>query len=270
MSDIDLLREHYDALRIEARRLAGGLLDLAQRAAVYHHLYEHSRRNHIFPLIAAHGALWARGYFRFGMKLGRLCSWQYALSPETRSARLEGLAAFADAFRDINRQVCVETYVSYHFVERFGDHPDAAKFVPQSLLAVLNRCHAARRGGQEFSTREKREMFQAFFLNEQETVVGPQIRAAVDAFGWPLMKRLALQPRIRFAYFPLRRRLVFRNFAERDERIENGLRAFDMAAEVGWDRAESTLRDYAVLPEAFFVNSAARYEGVREAALAAA
>ena len=56
------LEAYYDSLRSEAERLAGGLNDLAQRATVYHHLYEHSGGNHIFPLIAAHGAMWARGY----------------------------------------------------------------------------------------------------------------------------------------------------------------------------------------------------------------
>ncbi|GAA0599662.1 hypothetical protein GCM10009416_42150 [Craurococcus roseus] len=60
----------YDEVRREATLMAGGIHDLAQRAGVYHHLFVHSGRNHVFPLLAAHGALWARGHFQKGMRLG--------------------------------------------------------------------------------------------------------------------------------------------------------------------------------------------------------
>ncbi len=79
MHSNETLRQYYESMRHQAERLAGGLGDLAQRATVYHHLFEHSGRNHIFPLLAAHGAMWAKGYFRFGKRLGQICSWQYAL-----------------------------------------------------------------------------------------------------------------------------------------------------------------------------------------------
>src|SRR5690606_15063123 len=118
------LRAYHEKLHSEAVRLAGGLHDLAQRAAVYHHLFEHSGRNHVFPLIAAHGALWARGYFRFGMRLGRLLSWQFP-STETRRRQMAALDRFADAFRDVNRRVCVDTYTKYHFSRRYGLHAHA-------------------------------------------------------------------------------------------------------------------------------------------------
>src|SRR5882724_7526352 len=73
MLSLEALRHHHEDLHHEATRLAGGLNDLAQRAAVYHHLYEHSGGNHAFPLIAAHGTLGARGYVRLGIKLGWFC-----------------------------------------------------------------------------------------------------------------------------------------------------------------------------------------------------
>lgn len=264
----ECLRRFHSSLHLDAEHLAGDLTDLAQRATVYHHLFEHSGRNHVFPLIAAHGALWARNYFRFGKKLGWCCSWQYAMSPRTRRRRLKELAVFADAFRNINRRVCIDTYTSYHFTERFGDHPEADQFVPTPLLAALNRCHAARRKGRELSTSEKRDMFKAFFLHEQETVVGPCILCANDAFAWPLMKSIALRPLIRFAYFGRRRPFFFRNFSDQEERIEKGLCAFNVAATVGWDRVEATLRDYEILPDAFFISSRQHFEIVREAVMA--
>ena len=177
---------------------------------------------------------------------------------------MNALADFADAFRDINRRVCIETYTSYYFTAKFGDHDAASDFVPRAMLAVLNRCHAARRAGRELPDAAKREVFEAFFRNEQEHVVGPSIEAANAAFEWPLMKFLALRPSIRFAYLPRRRPLFFRNFAETAERIEQGLRAFDLAAAAGWRHVEGTLRDYQVLPDAFFAGPAAYFRTVRQ------
>src|SRR3712207_998489 len=82
--------------------MAGGIHDLAQRAGVYHHLFAQSGRNHVFPLLAAHGALWARGHFRKGMHLGAALSLTRLASPRRRRALMDKLAAFADEFRDIN------------------------------------------------------------------------------------------------------------------------------------------------------------------------
>ena len=61
-------------LRAWAVTLAGRTGDLAQRASAYHHLYRHSGGNHAFPLLAAHGALWASGYFQRNLKRGALAT----------------------------------------------------------------------------------------------------------------------------------------------------------------------------------------------------
>ncbi len=81
MESIEHLAAAYERWHDEAERLAGGLHDLAQRSTVYHHLFAASGRNHVFPLIAAHGALWARGYFRFGMRLGAWLSLPALVEP---------------------------------------------------------------------------------------------------------------------------------------------------------------------------------------------
>jgi hypothetical protein len=261
-------KQAYLELQREGTILAGGLTDLAQRATVYRHLYRESGGNHIFPLIAAHGALWARGYFRFGLRLGQVLSWQYALSPAVRAQQLAALNAFADAFRDINRRVCVDSYVNFHWTARFGDTPEAEELVSPDLLEALNGMHAARRAGRLTSEREKLALFQTHFLNEQQYVVGPSLERAAEAFDWPLVKALAIRPLIRFAYFPRRRCLWFTNFVNREERIENGLRAFNLGSQVGWDTVERTLRHYAILPEAFFSQPAAHFSAVRNVALA--
>jgi hypothetical protein len=74
------LTSAYDQLYREAAFLAGGLSDFAQRAAVYRQIFRASQGNHAFGLIAAHGALWAAGEFRFGMRVCRLLAWQYPWS----------------------------------------------------------------------------------------------------------------------------------------------------------------------------------------------
>ena len=260
--------EHcFQQLRGEAKLLAGGNQDLAQRAAVYHHLYQHSGGNHVFPLIAAHGALWAKGYFAFGLRIGRLASWQY-MNTSVRRKKQEMLAAFADAFRNVNRLVCIETYTTYHFSLRHGEHPQAKAFIPAGLLEKLNQVHRAQRSGQVLTLAERRDMFETFFLNEQETVVGPNIELAVALFEWPLMRCLSLMPHVRFAYLP-RGGLQFFNFANRSERIKLGLRSFDLAARVGFEQVERSLASYRVLPTSFFDNSLAHFQTMRQRVLAA-
>ncbi len=54
----------YEALRKKGFALAGGIGDLRQRACIYLHLYQDSGGRNVFPLIAAHGALWAGRFFR--------------------------------------------------------------------------------------------------------------------------------------------------------------------------------------------------------------
>lgn len=86
-----VLSFRYQELRTEAEKLAGGLQDLSKRATIYRQIFLASGGNHTFPLIAAHGALWAGGYFRFGLGLGSALSWQYLFEPKLRRRQLEKL-----------------------------------------------------------------------------------------------------------------------------------------------------------------------------------
>lgn len=266
---MDALALEYQSLTREAERLAGGLKDLAQRATVYHHLFEASGGNHAFPLIAAHGALWAGGYFRFGARLAEALAWQYAWSSIRRREQMEALESFANAFREINRRVCVDTYVSFHFTARHADDPNISKYVSPELLAALRMVHEARSEGRDLPDERKREVFTAHFLDEQRRVVGPAIEKAVAAFDWPVVRFVALKPLVRFAYFRGGRPLWFANFADREERIEKGLAAFDAAADVGWRRVEQALGEYRVLPPAFFADSASYFADFKTAVLTA-
>ncbi|MBR0752706.1 hypothetical protein JQ604_10965 [Bradyrhizobium jicamae] len=244
------------ALRQEATSLAGGLGDLAQRASVYHHLYQHSEANHCFPLLAAHGALWASGYFRSGMRVGSILAWAHAAAGNQRRRRelMQRLTRFANDFRDINRRVCVETYFIYHLSSSDSLLPAAERLIPSDLLSQMARCHAARRAGRTLSDRERRSLFEAFFLWEQATIVGPAVEKAFAEFDWPAIKAMALRPRISFAYLPRPTPLVFSSFSDTAERIEKGLQAFDLAASAGWDKVDRDLRNYGILPSDFSVD----------------
>jgi hypothetical protein len=258
------LRNAYDDLKSEATTLAGGLTDLAQRATVYHHLYKASGGNHVFPLIAAHGALWAGGYFRFALKLGKSLSWQFALNPALRRRRLEQLDQFANAFRNVNRQVCVDTYTNFHLSARFGEHPEIGNYIPANLLAAYRLLHEALKEDRSLTDVERKTVFEAHFLHEQQTIVGETVQNAVADFDWAVARFLALRPPVRFAYFPNGKRLWFRNFADQSERITNGFAAFDVGASVGWQRVEQALADYQTLPTAFFAGPVEYFSSLRQ------
>lgn len=261
-------QQAYATIRAEAARLAGGLTDLAQRATTYHHLYHDSQGCHIFPLIAAHGALWARGWFRFGMRLGQVVALQYGLDAERRRQQMTALAAFADAFRDVNRRVCIDTYTNYHYVRRHGSAGLADQLMPARVHDALQRLHWACERGQTLPEADKLAVFEAHFLNEQENVVGPSVLAARDAFHWPAMRWLALQPLVRFAYFRGLQVLRFRDFTDVNERIANGLQAFHWAAAAGWANVEDRLSAYGILEPEFFTAGPQFFGRMREAVLA--
>jgi len=241
------LHQRYAALKGEADVLAGGILEIPRRVLILLDLFHHSGGNHTFPLMAAHGALWAFGYFESGGSLGRLIAKRYFYNTRERIYRLGLLHRFAEDFRRVNRQVCIDTWANYRFAETCGQLPGAEDVVPASLLAALNRVHAARTAGQELSTVARREVFEQSFHCEQEVTVAPGVQAAVSAFDCRIMQFLCLHPLVRFAYFPPCRHLLFRNFAEKQERISKGMRAWEFAAQAGWPHVEQSLALYGVM-----------------------
>ncbi|MCA9115161.1 MAG: hypothetical protein KDA79_08740 [Planctomycetaceae bacterium] len=263
------IEQSRQQLQHEARQLAGGLGDLCQRATVYHQLYHASGGNHIFPLIAAHGALWAGGYFRFGRAMAQLLSLQYALQPRLRQQRLARLTEFENALKDINRRVCIDTWVNFHLTREYGTGSDVRQFMEDSLADALALVHAAQDSGTPLTDLQKREVFEAHFLHEQQHVVSDAVAEALENLQWPLVRAFALRPPVRFSYLPTGRRLWFRNFANREERIANGLKAFDLAAAAGWKQVEAALDDYHVLPEAVLSQPTEHFAGLRRQVLAA-
>lgn len=243
-------------LRSAAIRLAGGLTDTAQRASVYHHLYRHSGGNHVFPLLAAHGALWANGYLRRGILAGRILS----AGQGKAKSRMAALNRFANAFREINRQVCVECVYVYMLCR--NDLSLARQFAPAMLCDAMKHCHQARRTGRQLGADDRRTLFEAFFRWEQDEIVGPAVDRAFAEFDWGLVKSIAKRPNVAFRYLPWFRFLWFRDFSRKSERIAMGLKAFALAEQVGWVRVEQSLQDYGVLPENYFGTLHSRFRAL--------
>jgi hypothetical protein len=180
-----------------------------------------------------------------------------------REARMRRLEAFATAFKDINRRVCVETYTTYHLTRLHGENPEIEAFVPRELYRALNACHSARRSGEHLNAAELRGLFQSFFLWEQDNVVGPGIDAAMDVLDWPVIMWIAMKPAIGFRYFRPFTRLWFRHFESKSERIEKGLRAFELASRAGWSEVQFALRNYGIMPESFVSDPDRHFQKIR-------
>ena len=246
--DLDLLNDRYAALKAEATALAGGLEDIPRRVVILDSLYRDSGGNHTFSLVAAHGALWAKGYFEVGGRLGRFIGRRYFYNPRERAYRLGILREFAEGFRRVNRQVCIDTYANYQFVKEYGRSPGVDRIIPTPLLDALNAIHAARQDGRMLTTIERRQAFEQSFHCEQEVTVAPGVKAAVDGFECRIMKFLCLRPIVRFAFFPAFRFLFFRDFSDVAERIARGMHAYDLAERAGWGRVRDSMRAYGIMP----------------------
>ncbi|WP_426209456.1 hypothetical protein [Massilia sp. TWP1-3-3] len=234
--------EAYAYFRTQGKLLAGAPGDLHQRVRLYQDLYQDSGKRNVFPLIAAHGTLWASGFFRKGALGGWLLSLAYLLEPSTRRAKLRSLAAFADTFRDINRRVCAEAYALYHYTKRYGGTPFIRRVIGNDFADILCECHLANQFDVAFTQAQREKLFTAFIAWEQETIVARAVTEAFHALDWPAVASLALRPRVNFAYFKHAFHMQFENFASQDERIRQGLRAYRWAEEVELERVEALAR----------------------------
>jgi len=258
------IQDDHSRIRKEAIILAGKPSDLVQRSSVYHHLYSHSDRNHVFPLLAAHGALWGSGHFARGMLVGKIFSYCFIGNSDLREYKMKSLAGFAEAFREINRQVCVETYYAYHMTDLHGESSGIEDYVSLDFLENLNCCHHARKTGVNLSVEQKRSLFKSFFYWEQNNVVGKGVERAVAAMDWPVIMWLAMKPLIQFKYFDFSQQLLFKDFGNKNERIEKGLVAFESAISNGLPEVEKSLKDYKIMPKQFFDNSLKFFDDLKQ------
>ena len=241
--------EAYAALRNDGYLLSGELGDLNRRAWLYRQMYLDSGKRNVFALIAAHGALWATGYFRQGRLGGTILSLPYLLTPGLRRARLASLGLFADRFKDINRRVCAESYALYHYTKQYGGSSFIRSVIGDAFADALCECHASNAAGTHYDQAQREKLFSAFFDWEQENIVGPAVTEAFKEFDWGIVKYLALHTKLDFTYFGKNFRARFNNFADSDERIVRGLQVYRRAEEAGLDAVERALGRYKRIPD---------------------
>lgn len=238
------LTTEFQAIRAQATELAGEPGDIPQRARVLREIFIDSGGSHAFPLVAAHGALWAHRYFDQGGTVATLIAQRYFYDPEEKAKRLAMLETFMDALKRTNRQVFIDTYTNYQFSKLYGQRSEAPEFLPKELLDNLNRMHQYRARGVQLPKARRRELFMTALLWEQESMVAQAVESAVAAFDCPILKALALKPLVRFEYFPRTRFFAFEDFSSKQERITRAVQSYELAEDAGWETVLRTLNDY--------------------------
>jgi hypothetical protein len=261
----DLVAAHAE-LKAEAAGLAGGPGDMPQRVAVLHSIFEDSGRNHAFPEVALHGALWAYGFYERRGAVSRMITYRYFYDREERARRAYMLFVFSQGFKEANRSVFMDTYANYYFTKRHGEEAGADEVVASELLDALNRVHRAARSRRALSSDERRKVFETSLLFEQETTVGPKVKEEVSSFDCPILRGIVLKPIVHFLYFPRLTALRFHDFSNTDERIEKAVRSYELAERGGWPRVAECIRYHGVLPDRFFADPVGYADLLRAAA----
>lgn len=240
--------ELHAIIRDDADILAAGVDDLGQRSLVYYQIYRDSKTLFHFPLVASHGALWATWYLFAAWLAANVFAIVDFTCHLNRKDRMATYATYVRAIKEINRQVMIEAYTSLYLYKCFGETAcDELKFSERLAAQFKERFGV---GAKSFvrTNESDRDFYETFFRWEQQKVVGPAVDAALAAFEWPLMKVLSRQPWVWFSYFRVGRTLIFKDFADKEERVAKGLAAFDWAAAKGWDVIERNCRRNPFLP----------------------
>ena len=237
--------DQISAIRARASAAAGPTESLRHRARSYLELYFTSNRVCMFALVAAHGAIWASWY----LVCAKLAAMVLAvLDPTCRLSplrRYREFSAYVTALKEINRQVMIESYVLVHTIRDLG--PDIA--IAQGVPADIANDYADAMEGGGLSPDALRDLYHRHFIWEQDRVVSSSLDEAFAVFTWPLMKSLCQRPWVWFSYFRVGASMNFRNFTDKEERVEKGLLAFDRAMAFGADElADVTGRRLKVFP----------------------
>lgn len=144
---MDIIAAHRDGLieqlDLEVAALAGRSRDHAQRSVVLHHLFDHSRGNHIWALAEARRTLRiAEGLERLREHLNR---WGWLAGNRDRAR--EALDQLAEALREADRRRTFFAYRAYRVSSNQALRDEAEANLDPTLLGLLDQCHSARRDG---------------------------------------------------------------------------------------------------------------------------
>lgn len=241
--------EAYANLREIGYVVAGAPGDLVGRACVYREMYVESGHRNVFPLIAAHGSLWAVGFFRKGMLGAQILSLPWLLVRGARAEKLRCVAAFADRFRQINRSICAEAYAIYHYTKYYGGDSFIRAEIGDAFTDLLCACHTSVKANTHFPQAMRERLFNAFLHWEQERIVAPALVSAFAELDWDVITYLAMRLKVDMAYLGRQFHLRFQNFASKKERLEQGMKAYRRAEAVGLPRVMESLGDYDLMPQ---------------------
>jgi hypothetical protein len=236
--DLDGLRSAHAELLAHAERISGTSTDAIKRAVIYYSIYEDSRGNFMFPLIATHGSLWGVHHTL------RIERWLQSIESASRHGRIRRWIDAIDAVRDINRRVFVEIYTTFYFTRYFGQHPLAFRVIHPRVLDLYNRVHKAIRDDRPLDEAARRDIYYRVFIEEQNHIVDPGIQMAAAAADSPWLTRICGVVQPRFRYFPPGKRLHFTDFTNVDQRNRQGLRALAFAEQVGAERVLEAMNEY--------------------------
>jgi hypothetical protein len=185
---MDIIAAHQQGLTEqlddEVAALAGRGRDHGQRAIVLHHLYDHSGGGHGWALAEARREIRvASGLAALQRKLGQW-RWRSADREQERVA----LSLLARALGETGLARTSAAYRAYRLSATKALRAEAERSLPEDLLIAFDRCHAARRGGDEFAAEAR------FALAEEserlaEAAVDP---AALDA-AWTAINASGLR-----------------------------------------------------------------------------
>lgn len=234
---MDIIAAHQqgliEKLGDEAAALAGRPKDFGQRAVVLHHLYDHSRGNHIWAVAEARRELRIAGAIDRLRK--RLSRWGWLASRRaSASLALDGLER---ALGEVSRVRCVAGYTAYRLAGTRSLRDEAERSLPVELFQLLAACHMARRSGEASSDHDKAGLFE-----ESEANAVAAVEAEALAAAWAAIDATGLR---RAAHRLLGGKALDRALARDRKR--------------GWQKIERQLRRDPALPATFRANPAQHF-----------
>jgi hypothetical protein len=188
---MDIIAAHRDGLieqlDLEVAALAGRSRDHAQRAVVLHHLFDHSRGNHLWALAEARRALRiASGLARLGRRVN-----QWGWLGGSRDKAKAALEQLTEALCESDRCRTISAYRAYRLSASQALRDEAEARLDPILLGLLDQCHAARRGGASLLPDAQAELARLSGDAADASVDHDRVRVAWQAIEATGLKRAA-------------------------------------------------------------------------------
>lgn len=234
---MDIISAHQlgliEQIEADASALAGRPCDHGQRAVMLHHLYDHSRGSHAWAVLEARRELRiAEGIAKLRRSIGR---WGWTSSRRERADAAVG--QLAHAIGETGRARSFAAYSAYRLSATPALRAEAEQRLPADMLAGLDRCHLARRSGEEVPIEVREALVTAVELAAAAAVDQSHLASAWSAIDATGLRRSA-------------RRLLGEKAL---------LRASCRDSKRGWDVIERDFLSNRALPPSFRANPAQHF-----------